>query len=275
MRSATVADFLDAAKLAFTNQVSAITMEEIARDAGVGIGTLYRHFPNRDALVEEVYRDEAEQLAEAARRLAAEAEPLEALRDGCGCSSTTWRPSGTWPSCCVSSLTALLSSMPARPRWCGILADAAGRPRGDERFCPRRGRAARSASGTGRGGQYHQRRQLGGQCEKLGGHPGRRHPDGAHGGLISEFGRVQRSFSPSQYFRTPAISNMVSFVRSASTPSLFEFGVDADLIRITLADHQIAARAGTAVQKGMADLPARGEADIVTGPHLVALLAEE
>ena len=47
---------------------------------GVGIGTLYRHFPTRDALVEQVYRDEAEQLAEAARRLAMERPPLEALR---------------------------------------------------------------------------------------------------------------------------------------------------------------------------------------------------
>jgi len=71
---------LDAAKLAFADQGSAITMEEIARDAGVGIGTLYRHFPTRDALVEQIYRDEAQQLAEAARQLAAEAEPLEALR---------------------------------------------------------------------------------------------------------------------------------------------------------------------------------------------------
>jgi AcrR family transcriptional regulator len=71
---------LDAARLAFADQGSAVTLEEVARDAGVGIGTLYRHFPTRDALVEQVYRDEAQQLAEAARRLAAGAEPLEALR---------------------------------------------------------------------------------------------------------------------------------------------------------------------------------------------------
>jgi AcrR family transcriptional regulator len=48
--------------------------------AGVGIGTLYRHFPARDALIAEVYRNEAAKLGEAARELAATHPPLEALR---------------------------------------------------------------------------------------------------------------------------------------------------------------------------------------------------
>lgn len=52
----------------------------MARSAGVGIGTLYRHFPTRDALVAEVYRNEAAKLGDAARRLAASEPPLEALR---------------------------------------------------------------------------------------------------------------------------------------------------------------------------------------------------
>ena len=72
---------VDAAKLAFAQRGAAARLEEIARAAGVGIGTLYRHFPTRDALVEQVYRDEARQLAEAARRLGEESSPpLEALR---------------------------------------------------------------------------------------------------------------------------------------------------------------------------------------------------
>ena len=70
---------VDAAKLAFAQRGAATSLEEIARAAGVGIGTLYRHFPTRDALVEQVYRDEARQLAEAARRLGEESPPLEAL----------------------------------------------------------------------------------------------------------------------------------------------------------------------------------------------------
>src|SRR5689334_7859041 len=71
---------LDAARLAFAERGAAASLEEIARMAGVGIGTLYRHFPTRDALVEQVYRHEAQQLAEAAVRLSEEPKPLEALR---------------------------------------------------------------------------------------------------------------------------------------------------------------------------------------------------
>ena len=52
----------------------------MAKRAGVGIGTLYRHFPTREALFEAVYRREVDQLAELAERLAGEASPVEALR---------------------------------------------------------------------------------------------------------------------------------------------------------------------------------------------------
>ncbi|GBR39217.1 TetR family transcriptional regulator [Neoasaia chiangmaiensis NBRC 101099] len=55
-------------------------MDEIARRAGVGVGTLYRHFPNRDALIEAVYRAEVEKLADMARQLARTHAPLDALR---------------------------------------------------------------------------------------------------------------------------------------------------------------------------------------------------
>jgi AcrR family transcriptional regulator len=55
-------------------------MEEVARRAGVGIGTLYRHFPNRSDLVIEVYRTEISKLVEQAQLLANSKPPLEALR---------------------------------------------------------------------------------------------------------------------------------------------------------------------------------------------------
>jgi AcrR family transcriptional regulator len=56
-----------------------VSLEEIARRAGVGIGTLYRHFPSREAVVEAVYRREVEQLAEAVPRLLESSKAGEAL----------------------------------------------------------------------------------------------------------------------------------------------------------------------------------------------------
>jgi AcrR family transcriptional regulator len=71
---------VEVAKTAFTELGPEVSLEEIARRAGVGIGTLYRHFPTRDAMVEAVYRREVEQLAAAAERLLAGLPPGEALR---------------------------------------------------------------------------------------------------------------------------------------------------------------------------------------------------
>ena len=71
---------LETAKALFEAKGSAASLEEIAREAGFGIGTLYRHFPKRDDLVEAVYRNETEQLAGAAQRLAETMPPVEALR---------------------------------------------------------------------------------------------------------------------------------------------------------------------------------------------------
>ncbi|KIZ44818.1 MULTISPECIES: TetR/AcrR family transcriptional regulator [Rhodopseudomonas] len=68
------------AKAAFADSGEGVSLEQIARRAGVGIGTLYRHFPTRDALVEAVYRNETQRMAEAATKLAAELPPVEALR---------------------------------------------------------------------------------------------------------------------------------------------------------------------------------------------------
>jgi len=71
---------LEVAKAAFTRLGATASLEEIAKMAGVGIGTLYRHFPTRDALIEGVYRNEVEKLAAAANRFAQKMSPLEALR---------------------------------------------------------------------------------------------------------------------------------------------------------------------------------------------------
>jgi AcrR family transcriptional regulator len=57
------------------------SLNSIAKKAGVGIGTLYRHFPTREALVLEVYRHEVEQSAAAAPALLARLGPLDALRE--------------------------------------------------------------------------------------------------------------------------------------------------------------------------------------------------
>jgi AcrR family transcriptional regulator len=70
---------IDAAKAAFTELGPDVSLEEIARRAQLGIGTLYRHFPTRDAMIEAVYRREVRQLADAAERLLAARPPVEAL----------------------------------------------------------------------------------------------------------------------------------------------------------------------------------------------------
>jgi AcrR family transcriptional regulator len=71
---------LEVAKEAFTRNGADTSLDDIARQSGVGSGTLYRHFPTRDALIEAVYRTEVEKLAAAEQRLAATLPPLEALR---------------------------------------------------------------------------------------------------------------------------------------------------------------------------------------------------
>jgi AcrR family transcriptional regulator len=72
---------METAKKVFAEKGSQASLEQIARSAGVGIGTLYRHFPTRDALVAAVYANETGQLAEGARRLAETRPPVEALRE--------------------------------------------------------------------------------------------------------------------------------------------------------------------------------------------------
>jgi len=71
---------LEVAKEAFTRFGAKASLDDIAKQAAVGPGTLYRHFPTRDALIEAVYRSEVEKLAAAARKLAGTMPPIEALR---------------------------------------------------------------------------------------------------------------------------------------------------------------------------------------------------
>jgi AcrR family transcriptional regulator len=71
---------LEVAKEAFTQFGAEASLDEIARQAGVGAGTLYRHFPTRDALIEGVYQSEVEKLAGAAPKFAETMPPADALR---------------------------------------------------------------------------------------------------------------------------------------------------------------------------------------------------
>ena len=70
---------IDAAKAGFADVGVTVSLEEIARRAGLGIGTLYRHFPTREAVVEAVYRHEVEHLAGAVPQLLDSSPPGEAL----------------------------------------------------------------------------------------------------------------------------------------------------------------------------------------------------
>ena len=59
---------------------SSTSLDDVAKQAGVGPGTLYRHFPRRDSLLEAVYHTEVEKLAAAERKFAQTMPPIEALR---------------------------------------------------------------------------------------------------------------------------------------------------------------------------------------------------
>jgi AcrR family transcriptional regulator len=71
---------LEIAKEAFTRSGANISLDDVAKRVGIGAGTLYRHFPTREALLHEVYRTEIEKLAAAEREFAKTLPPIEALR---------------------------------------------------------------------------------------------------------------------------------------------------------------------------------------------------
>jgi AcrR family transcriptional regulator len=70
---------LETARRLFAERGSDVSLAAVAREAGVGVGTVYRHFPTQQALVEAAYRDEVTRLCDAAGVLAAERPPGEAL----------------------------------------------------------------------------------------------------------------------------------------------------------------------------------------------------
>ncbi len=71
---------LAAATRAFASAETEPSMRAIAREAGVGIATLYRHFPTRESLVDAVYQDQVERLTLGARELLGQLPPAEAMR---------------------------------------------------------------------------------------------------------------------------------------------------------------------------------------------------
>ncbi|MFG1904987.1 TetR/AcrR family transcriptional regulator [Micromonospora carbonacea] len=76
---------IEAAKRALTTGPDPVKIETIAREAGVGVGTLYRNFPSREALVEEVYRSELTHLCAVATQLVADHPPADAMREWMRC----------------------------------------------------------------------------------------------------------------------------------------------------------------------------------------------
>ena len=71
---------LEVAKQAFTRSGANASLDDIAKESGVGPGTLYRHFPTREELLQAVYRSEMEKLAAAEEKFAQTMPPIEALR---------------------------------------------------------------------------------------------------------------------------------------------------------------------------------------------------
>ncbi|WP_246430468.1 TetR/AcrR family transcriptional regulator [Streptomyces rectiverticillatus] len=85
---------LTEARTAFTEHGTEASLEDIARRAGVGIGTLYRHFPNRTALMSAVFQGEVDGLLARSRELLASPEPCRALLDwlrACVAHASTYR----------------------------------------------------------------------------------------------------------------------------------------------------------------------------------------
>ncbi|MFE5873372.1 TetR/AcrR family transcriptional regulator [Streptomyces roseifaciens] len=85
---------LTEARTAFTEHGTEASLEDIARRAGVGIGTLYRHFPNRTALMSAVFQGEVDGLLARSRELLASPEPCRALVDwlrACVAHASTYR----------------------------------------------------------------------------------------------------------------------------------------------------------------------------------------
>jgi AcrR family transcriptional regulator len=87
---------LSAAKAAFAEAGAEVSLEEIARRANLGVGTAYRNFPSKEAIIEAVCRAEVERLVDAAPQLLASMPAAEALQNGCIFLSTMLLRGGAW-----------------------------------------------------------------------------------------------------------------------------------------------------------------------------------
>ena len=109
-------DKLVAAALAlFTAKGTDVALEAVAQQAGVGVGTLYRHFPTREALIEAVYLNELDRLHEGAAELRPRIPPMRRSSAGWTCSSSTRSRSEAWraPSARSSNRAATSTRMRA------------------------------------------------------------------------------------------------------------------------------------------------------------------
>jgi AcrR family transcriptional regulator len=101
---------LEPAKAVFSQGGPEASLEALARHAGVGIGTLYRYFPTREALYEAVYRREVEELVELGKQLEAKRPRSRRCASGCGPASNSWprkragRRRSPWPRTVPRSL---------------------------------------------------------------------------------------------------------------------------------------------------------------------------
>ena len=96
-----VGALLEAAKAVFATAGVDAPAKEIADRAGVGVGTLYRHFPQRSDLVRAVFQRGVDACADAAPALAAANEPGAALRSGSTATPSSWEPSEGSPRPCT------------------------------------------------------------------------------------------------------------------------------------------------------------------------------
>jgi AcrR family transcriptional regulator len=109
------AKVLDAARAQFAEHGLETQVDEIARRAGVGVGTVYRHFPTKEALLEALAQDKFERLADAARRALEVSDPWEGFVDLM-----------TYAARSMSDDRGLAEAMDQRPEACGAAAEEAG-----------------------------------------------------------------------------------------------------------------------------------------------------
>ena len=128
---------LAAARDVFAEGGPGASLEAVARRPGVGIGTLYRHFPTREALFQAVYRHEVDELVALAEALSADADPREALR--------RWLHANIGVVATKTGMLAALAPIPDGSR--ALFADSRARLVGRGRRADAPGRASRVASG--------------------------------------------------------------------------------------------------------------------------------